>query len=132
MAIIELVQIVNCKQQARSRIAFAACAFATSLLPIAGTRPVAAADRENDSRIVIRPANFDPADELAYTRQRGELDAGASAAGKIWNKSVDSQAVVSGEAPAPADAAGSRVPVPAASGAPTPRIDRKSTRLNSS
>ena|SRR6516162_3784049 len=43
-------------------------------------------DEPKDVGIVIRPANFDPADELAYTRKRGELDPGAVANGRIWNQ----------------------------------------------
>jgi hypothetical protein len=43
-------------------------------------------DEPKDVGIVIRPANFDPDDELAYTRKRGELDPGAVANGRIWNQ----------------------------------------------
>jgi hypothetical protein len=78
---------------------------------------------EKAPAIVIRPANFDPADELAYTRQRGELSPGAVAEGKVWNKPAeDSRAAVSGEAPAPAGAAGQGTLVPAASGTFAPRM----------
>jgi hypothetical protein len=73
--------------------------------------------------IVIRPANFDPADELAYTRRRGEVEPGKLADGIIWNQSAeDLRAAVSGEkstSSAPADDVG---PVSAASGLPVPRM----------
>jgi hypothetical protein len=83
---------------------------------------VAAAD-DKESAIVIRPANYDPADELAYTRQRGEPNPGNVADGKVWNQpDEDSRAAVSGAAPAPADAAGAVAPVSAASGKPTMRM----------
>jgi hypothetical protein len=36
--------------------------------------------------IVIRPANFDPADELAYTRKHGQLDPGMTDNGPVWNQ----------------------------------------------
>jgi hypothetical protein len=78
---------------------------------------------EKAPAIVIRPANFDPADELAYTRQRGELAPGAVANGKFWNTPVDvSRAAVSSEVPAPAEAAGQGPLVPAASGTLAPRM----------
>src|SRR5437762_2366827 len=73
--------------------------------------PVAAADDKTPA-IVIRPVNYDSADELAYTRQRGELNPGNVADGKVWNQpDEDSRAAVSGAAPAPADAAGAGAPV---------------------
>jgi hypothetical protein len=85
------------------------------------TGPAEAA--ESDAAIVIRPANYDPADELAYTRQRGELKPGNIADGKVWNQPAeDSRAAGSGEAPAPADAAGPGLPVSAASGKPAMRM----------
>src|SRR5258708_895352 len=84
--------------------------------------PVAAAD-DNISAIVIRPVNYDPADELAYTRQRGELKPGNVADGKVWNQpDEDSRAAVSGAAPAPADAVGAGAPVSAPSGKPALRM----------
>jgi hypothetical protein len=84
--------------------------------------PVAAAD-DKEPAIVIRPANYDPADELAYTRQRGEPNPGNLADGKVWNQpDEDSRAAVSGTAPAPADAAGAVAPVSAASGKPAMRM----------
>jgi len=101
----------------------AACglaAFGGSLLPPLDVR---AADDKKDPPIVIRPANFDPADELAYTRQRGELSQGAVADGTVWNKPPEnSRAAVSSEAPAPANAGGQGPLVPAASGTLTPRM----------
>jgi len=76
-----------------------------------------AAQASDAPGIVIRPANFDPADELAYTRRRGEPDAGMAADGRIWNKpSEDLRAAVSGASPAPAEAGVAGAPVSAASG----------------
>ena len=102
----------------------AACSLAAVALQFAPPATVYAADEDSkDSGIVIRPANFDPADELAYTRARGELKSGASATGKYWNIPIEnSRAAVSGEAPAPAEAAGQGTPVSAASGAFVPRM----------
>lgn len=74
--------------------------------------------------IVIRPANYDPADELAYTRRQGEVEEGMAADGKVWNKPAndDSRAAGSG-APSPAPAAkGGVMPVSAASGVSAPRM----------
>jgi hypothetical protein len=74
--------------------------------------------------IVIRPANFDPGDELAYTRLRGKVDAGMSPDGNVWNKpaSDDLRAAGSGT-PAPAPASqGESAPVSAASGSSFPRM----------
>jgi hypothetical protein len=89
---------------------------------VALARPLAAAD-DTTPAIVIRPANYDPADELAYTRQRGEPNQGNVADGKVWNQpDEDSRAAVSGAAPAPADAAGAGAPVSAASGKPAWRM----------
>jgi len=123
MRIIELVQIMNRNHHSRLRIAFATCALAACFFQLTGISSLSAADKDKAPKIVIRPANFDPADELAYTRQRGELAAGATASGKIWNNpEEDSRAAVSGEAPAPADATGLRPPVSAASGAFVPRM----------
>jgi hypothetical protein len=105
---------------ARKLLTSAACAIAAFQL----TCPVsvrAADDEDKGGGIVIRPANFDPADELAYTRERGELKSGAVASGKVWNQPVQySRAAVSGEAPAPAGAVGA--PVSAASGALVPNM----------
>ena len=123
MGIIDLVQLVKKNHQYCLRIAAAFGTAAACLLHIGSVGTLSAAEKDKASEIVIRPANFDPADELAYTRQRGELDPGASANGKLWNKPVeDSRAAVSGEAPAPADAAGPRPPVSAASGTPAARM----------
>jgi hypothetical protein len=77
----------------------------------------------NRPAIVIRPANFDPADEYAYTRRRGEVEPGKLADGKVWNKSSeDLRAAVSGENSTPPAPAASAEPVSAASGISVPRI----------
>lgn len=39
----------------------------------------------NPAPIIIRPSNYDPDDELAYMRHRGELDPGMAADGKVWD-----------------------------------------------
>jgi hypothetical protein len=123
MGSIKIVQVSSKNDQNLLRIAAAACAVAAGLFQLLSPDSLLAADKVKTGDIVIRPANFDPDDELAYTRQRGELDAGASASAKTWNKAVeDSRAAVSGEAPAPADAAGLRPPVSAASGPPLGRM----------
>jgi hypothetical protein len=105
----------------RSLSLAAVCSLTAVALQFVPAATACAADEENkDSGIIIRPANFDPADELAYTRARGELQAGASATGKYWNMPIEnSRAAVSGEAPAPA---GQGTPVSAASGAFVPRM----------
>lgn len=73
--------------------------------------------------IVIRPANFDPADELAYTRRRGEVEPGKLADGKVWNQSSeDLRAAVSGDVSTPPAKAEEAGPVSAASGSPAPRM----------
>ena len=73
--------------------------------------------------IVIRPANFDPADELAYTRRRGEVEPGKLAEGKIWNKPVeDLRAAVSGEISTPTALVEGVEPVSAASGISAARM----------
>jgi hypothetical protein len=101
----------------------AACTLAAVALHLNPSTAVYAAEEEGkDAAIVIRPANFDPADELAYTRARGELKPGASATGKFWNTAENSRAAVSGEAPAPAEVAGQGAPVSAASGAFVPHM----------
>jgi len=107
-----------------------AVTLAILLVPGLTATRLAAAEQVNSGGavespgIVIRPANFDPADELAYTRRRGELEEGMSADGQTWNKptSDDSRAAVSG-APSPAPVAkGDVVPVSAASGTSAPRM----------
>jgi hypothetical protein len=102
----------------------AASLLAAAALHLTGPTALYAADEEGkDAGIVIRPANFDPADELAYTRARGELKGGASATGKYWNMpAANSRAAVSGDAPAPAEAVGQGAPVSAASGAFVPQM----------
>jgi len=102
----------------------AACLMAAISLQFATSAAVCVADEENkDSGVIIRPANFDPADELAYTRARGELKPGATATGKYWNMpAANSRAAVSGEAPAPAEAVGQGAPASAASGAFVPQM----------
>ena len=108
----------------RSLSLAAVCSLAAIALQLVSEAAAYAADEESkDTGIIIRPANFDPADELAYTRARGELKAGASATGRYWNMPIEnSRAAVSGEAPAPAEAAGQGAPVSAASGAFVPRM----------
>ncbi len=108
----------------RKMLPVAACGLAALVLQLTWSINVHAADEEGkDTGIVIRPANFDPADELAYTRERGELKPGAVADGKVWNQPAQySRAAVSGEAPAPAEAGGAGAPVTAASGAFAPRM----------
>jgi len=72
--------------------------------------------------IVIRPANYDRADELAYTRLRGEVEPGRLANGKIWNSSAeDLRAADSGTLTPPATAVSGN-PVSAASGILVPRM----------
>jgi hypothetical protein len=111
----------NSRSHSRHPLA-ASFAFVLGAFAFQLANPVAAAD-DKEPAIVIRPANYDPADELAYTRQRGEPNPGNAAVGKVWNQpDEDSRAAVSGAAPAPADAAGAVAPVSAASGKPTPRM----------
>lgn len=45
-----------------------------------------AAEPPPDWSILIRPANYDPADPWEYTRSAGRLSPGASARGPIWNR----------------------------------------------
>ena len=96
-----------------------ACGVTTLLFGLSSRDCLAqnAAQASDSPGIVIRPANFDPADELAYTRRRGEPDAGMAVEGRIWNKpSEDLRAAVSGASPAPAEAGAAGAPVSAASG----------------
>ena len=73
--------------------------------------------------IVIRPANFDRADELAYTRRRGEVEPGKLADGKTWNKPAEElRAAVSGETATPTAPAEGAGPDSAASGIPAARM----------
>ena len=82
-----------------------------------------AQSKQSAVTLKIRPANFDPADEMAYARQRGDLDEGMVANGGIWNKPpANSLAAVSGATATPALAAGSAAPVSAASGIPLLRM----------
>ena len=81
--------------------------------PVNATRPP----------IVIRPANYDPADDLAYTRLRGEVEPGNVAGGNVWNKPPeDLRAAVSGANSTPPAPAESAEPVSAASGIPVPQM----------
>jgi hypothetical protein len=115
----DLLPLADRIRFSRKLLALAACGLAAIGLP----QFLSAAEDDKAPAIVIRPANFDPADELAYTRQRGELKPGSVAHGKVWNApEEDSRAAVSGEAPAPAGAAALPAPVPAASGTPTSRM----------
>jgi hypothetical protein len=126
MTTIELLQMARRTHSFQKLIASAACALATFTFQFTPSLTLQAAENEAGAASdapVIRPANYDPADELAYTRQRGELSAGAVANGQVWNKPFeDSRAAVSGVTPAPADAAAPGAPVPAASGASAPRM----------
>ena len=112
---VSALRSVNGKLGKRNHAAFLLAAILGLMgSPLAGS----AADE-----ILIRPANYDPNDEAAYTRERGELSPGMVANGRIWNKPVDdSRAAVSGAAPAPAEAAGAEAPVSAASGTPVLRM----------
>ncbi|MGE5195275.1 MAG: hypothetical protein ACM3U2_22510 [Deltaproteobacteria bacterium] len=125
MRISTLFQTPPSKRASRELLAFAACGLAAFAVQFTSPDNLRAAEEEQAKApaIVIRPANFDPADELAYTRERGELKSGSVANGKIWNQPAeDSRAAVSGEAPAPAEAAGPGAPVSAASGTFVPRM----------
>ena len=91
-----------------------------SLILGAAEQPPSGPDAQRPA-IVIRPENFDPADELAYTRRRGVVEPGKVADGKIWNKSEDDseddlRAAVSGEISTPTAPAEDVGPVSAASG----------------
>lgn len=91
-----------------------------ALLVAAGFCAMPAGVSAAEDQIVIRPANYDREDELAYTRLKGELAPGMIADGKVWNKpSEDTQAAVSAAAPAPA---GADAAVSAASGILVPRM----------
>ena len=112
------LQSVNMKLTKRNHAAF----LLAAILGLMGSPPAGSA-ADDAPAILIRPANYDPNDEAAYTRERGELSPGMVASGKIWNKPVDdSRAAVSGAAPAPAEAVGAEAPVPAASGTPVLRM----------
>jgi hypothetical protein len=92
--------------------------LATLCLP--GAAPVLAADNDG---IVIRPANYDPADELAYTRLKGEVEAGKSANGKFWNQPVsDLRAAEAGASPSDNASREGEAPASAASGPSEPRM----------
>jgi len=109
----------------RKLLSLAMCGFAGFAVTLTSPVDLRAGqqDEAKTPAIVIRPANFDPADELAYTRARGELKAGATATGKIWNTVPQySRAAVSGEAPAPAEAPSLGTPVSAASGGFSPNM----------
>lgn len=77
---------------------------------------------ENDA-IIIRPANYDPADELAYTRLKGEVEPGRSASGNVWNQPVsDLRAAGAGPSPSDTVSGEGNVPASAASGPLVPRM----------
>ncbi len=102
------------------KMKFDQAALFSALLLAAGLWAVPASVSGAEDGIVIRPANYDREDELAYTRLRGELSPGMVADGKVWNKPPqDSQAAVSAAAPAPA---GADAAVSAASGILIPRM----------
>lgn len=110
----DVLNSVNRKSAQRNR---AACLLA-ALVGLVGS-PLGTKAADDSPVILIRPANYDPADEAAYTRERGELSPGMVANGKVWNKpAAESRAAVSGAAPAPAQAEGTAAPVSAASGTP--------------
>jgi hypothetical protein len=101
------------------------CGLAAVAVTLISSQSLQAAEQDEAKApaIVIRPANFDPADEQAYTRERGELKPGAVATGKVWNQpTAYSRAAVSGEAPAPAEAQSLGAPASAASGAFAPHM----------
>ncbi len=87
----------------------------------AADEPAANADAQRPP-IVIRPANYDPADELAYTRLRGEVEPGNVADGKIWNKPAEDLRAADSGAVTPPAPAESGNPVSAASGILVPRM----------
>jgi len=126
MTTTDLIQVPSNKRSLRKLIAPAAWGLTIFAFQFAVPHLVRA--EQNDAGVksdapLIRPANYDPADELAYTRQRGELSAGSVADGTVWNKPVEnSRAAVSGAAPATADAAAPGASVPAASGTLVPRM----------
>lgn len=126
MSFSDLVRIGFRDLLSRKLLGFATFSLAAFAFQFAAPQFLCAADvdKAESAGIVIRPANYDPADELAYTRDAGELKPGAVANGKFWNKPADddSRAAVSGTAPAPAKAQGPGVPVSAASGTPAPRM----------
>lgn len=89
-------------------------------LCLPGAAPVLAADNDG---IVIRPANYDPADELAYTRLKGEVEPGKSANGKYWNQPIsDLRAAEAGAGPSDNASREGEVPASAASGSSAPRM----------
>ena len=110
----DVLNSVNRKSAQRNRAAF----LLAALVGLVGS-PLGTKAADDSPVILIRPANYDPADEAAYTRERGELSPGMVANGKVWNKpAAESRAAVSGAAPAPAQAEGTAAPVSAASGTP--------------
>src|SRR5260370_28610991 len=84
MRTIQLLPTAGRKLSFQRLIASTACALATFMFQFAPSQSLPAAENEAGAASdtpVIRPANYDPADELAYTRQRGELSAGSVANG---------------------------------------------------
>ena len=83
-------------------------------LCLPGAAPALATDNDG---IVIRPANYDPADESAYTRLKGEVEPGKSADGKYWNQPIsDLRAAEAGAGPSDNASKEGEVPASAASG----------------
>lgn len=77
----------------------------------------------DEPAIVIRPANYDPADELGYTRLRGEVEPGKSANGKLWNQpDPDLRAAGAGTSPSGPLPGEDNAPASAASGPSAPRM----------
>ncbi|MBI3861690.1 MAG: hypothetical protein HY290_07325 [Planctomycetia bacterium] len=78
---------------------------------------------DDEPAIVIRPANYDPADELAYTRLKGEVEPGKSASGQFWNQPAsDLRAAGAGASPAAYAPKEGESPASAASGPSAPRM----------
>jgi hypothetical protein len=125
MTIADLIPTPSPSPSLRKLLSSGTCGLAVLAVTLTLSRDLQAAqqDEAKTPAIVIRPANFDPADELAYTRDRGELKPGATATGKIWNTVPQySRAAVSGEAPAPAEAPSLGTPASAASGGFSPNM----------
>jgi len=95
------------------------CLIALQQSPQLSAGEEVASDTAKRPAIVIRPANFDPANELAYTLRHGEVEPGKLADGKKWNQPAeDLRAAVSGETPTPTAPAEGAAPDSAASGIP--------------
>lgn len=101
------------------RSALELIAGVVTALVVMGAAPATA----DDDAIIIRPANYDPADELAYVRLKGEVEPGKSASGRFWNQpQSDLRAVDAGASPAEGQPRQGEAPASAASGLPEPRM----------